>query len=118
MNSVARRFVPLAIFLLWAARLHAEPVTIDLTRAVVLTPAKRIGPEGKAAQMLVEEAAKRSRVRWDQATAWRAAAAPVILIGQPDGVRDLRRGQELVLPPALREGALEGYRLAALARPD
>ena len=42
---------------------------LDLTNAVVLTPAELSGPEKKAVTMLVEEVERRSGVRWEVATA-------------------------------------------------
>ena len=46
------------------------PAALDLTRAVVVSPASFTGPEKKAVTMLVEEVEKRAQVRW------RTAAAP------------------------------------------
>ncbi|MFL5341070.1 MAG: hypothetical protein ACJ8F7_13065 [Gemmataceae bacterium] len=88
------------------------PVTLDITRAVVLAPAHKTGPQQKAVQMLVEEVEVRSRVCWEHVTAWPKGDVPVILVGRPEEVRDLARGTELQLLDDLRKGGPEGYCIA------
>src|SRR5438128_2138110 len=58
----------------------AEPV-VDLTRAVIVTPANLTPPEGKAITMLVEEVEKRTQIRWPRTESWPADSTPVIAVG-------------------------------------
>jgi hypothetical protein len=105
----------LALVLLPPSVLHAAPPTLDLTGAVVVTPANLNGPEQKAVQMLIEEVEKRSRVRWEQTTAWPASAAPRILVGQAEGLRRLAAGHGPGLPDGPGRGGPEGYRIGVVA---
>ena len=75
----------LAAVLLWQAPAHA----LDLTHATVHAPPGFYGPEAKAVALLVEEADKRSGVRWELGP---AAGGPVV---------EIRRGN----------GPAEGYRI-------
>jgi hypothetical protein len=83
---------------------------VDLTHAVVLTPAGLSGPPAKAVRMLVEEVEQRSMVRWDRAEKWPAGGTPVVVVGPADGVRDLLARQGVRLPAAARPKP-EGYRI-------
>src|SRR6476620_6805585 len=90
---------------------------LDLTRAIVVTPAGLSGPPAKAVRMLVEEVEQRSMVRWDRAEKWPAGGTPVIVVGPAGGVRDLldrraglRQRPEARLPAAARARP-EGYRI-------
>lgn len=47
----------------WQFSYAAEPA-LDLTRAVVVAPANFSGPENKAVEMLLEEVAQRTQIRW------------------------------------------------------
>ena len=88
---------------------------LDLTRAVVVAPAGLSGPERKAVAMLVEEVARRTRVRWDVAPTWPEAAGPVIAIGRDAALKSLgpRLAERLGRIPAA--GGPEGYRIRAEA---
>lgn len=57
-----KRIIACLIFLLPSTSFAAE--MLDLTKAVVVSPHNK-GPGAKAVQMLVEEVAKRSHVKWD-----------------------------------------------------
>jgi hypothetical protein len=54
---------------------------LDLTDAVVVTPAELSGTERKAVTMLVEEVQKRAAVHWTVVNAWPMGSAPVIAVG-------------------------------------
>src|SRR5262252_5198395 len=98
---------------LLAAPLATAGPDLDLTRAVVVTPAGLSGPPAKAVRMLVEEVEQRSMVRWDRAEKWPSAGTPVVVVGPADGVRDLLDRHGVRLParrPAARP-APEGYRI-------
>lgn len=84
---------------------------LDLRDAVVLTPPELTGPERKAVQMLVEEVAERSQVRWPVVHAWPDPPRPAIVVTPSGRVRQLggrfaeEVGAERNLP------GREGYRL-------
>ena len=94
-----------------SSRLCAQPATIDLTRAVVLTPAKKTGPEAKAVQMLVEEVEKRSRVRWDHVNELPSEFSPVILVGRPNELLPFMTGINALPPEKQSKGPTEGYQI-------
>ena len=54
---------------------------LDLGRALVLTPPGLSAPEKRAVRMLMEEAEKRTHLRWADASAWPDAGTPVIAVG-------------------------------------
>ena len=94
------RLTPAIIFalvLIATASFAAEPVTVDLTSAIVLAPAKASVPETRAVRMLIEEVEKRSRVRFGFAMAW-PIEQPVIVVGRADQIREMLRGTDFVLP--------------------
>jgi hypothetical protein len=93
-----------------AAPLATAGADLDLTRAVVVTPAGLSGPPAKAVRMLVEEVEQRSMVRWDRAEKWPSSGTPVVAVGPADGVRNLLDGHGVRLPAAERPRP-EGYRI-------
>jgi hypothetical protein len=93
-----------------AAPLATAGADLDLTRAVVVTPAGLSGPPAKAVRILVEEVEQRSMVRWDRAEKWPSGGTPVVVVGPADGVRDLLDGHGVRLPAVARPAA-EGYRI-------
>ena len=58
----------------------AEPI-VDLSNAIIVSAKDAPGPERKAVQMLAEEVAKRSRLRWPQEVSWPTNDAPLIVVG-------------------------------------
>jgi hypothetical protein len=107
---MTRTLLTAAAVLLTALPLSAAD-TLDLTRAVVVTPPGISGPPAKAVRMLVEEVEARSMVRWERAEKWPAAGTPVVAVGPADEVRKLLadRGIQLPAPPAERKP--EGYQI-------
>lgn len=104
----ARWVLPGWLFLLLGANLaHA----LDLKDAVIVCPATLSGPEKRAVALLLDEAEKRTRFRWQQSTQWPASGTSVIAVGprtrlaQVAGpyLQDLEAGRFM-------DGA-EGYRL-------
>jgi hypothetical protein len=57
------------------------PGMLDLGRAVVVAPPGLSGPERKAVTMLVEEVARRTRIRWDVRPGWPEESGPTIVVG-------------------------------------
>jgi hypothetical protein len=107
---ISRLILALLTLALAAAPLAAAGPDVDLTRAVVVTPAGLSGPPAKAVRMLVEEVEQRSMVRWGRAEKWPAGGTPVVVVGPADGVRDLLDRQGIRLPAAARSRP-EGYRI-------
>jgi hypothetical protein len=62
-----------------AARSATEMV--DLSRAVVVTPAGLTGPEQKAVELLIEDVTRRSGIRWKVVHEWPRESSPVVAVG-------------------------------------
>ncbi|HWW02596.1 MAG TPA: hypothetical protein VNZ64_23055 [Candidatus Acidoferrum sp.] len=84
---------------------------LDLKDAVIVTPTSLSGQEKKAITMLIEEAEKRTRVRWPETTAWPASNVPVIAVGTKPVLEHLARPGAAPPPPAGSSLAPEGYQL-------
>lgn len=84
---------------------------IDLTHAVIVSPATVTVPEDKAVAMLVQEVEKRTGLRWPRTSAWTEEPHPVIFVGQADLVACFAGPYSAEF--AADHGALapEGYRL-------
>jgi hypothetical protein len=61
---------------------------LDLSNAVVVCSPDASPRQKQAVKMLVEEAEKRTRIRWPQMTTWPATNVPVIAVGLKSAVRD------------------------------
>ena len=61
--------------------------------------------------MLVEEAEKRTRIRWPQMTAWPTTNVPVIAVGLESAVRDFAAPYAEGLQSPSTPSPAEGYRL-------
>jgi hypothetical protein len=57
-----------------------QVLALDLSRAVVVSPATFSGPEKKAVVMLVEEVEKRTQIRWESAHSAPSSGMPVIAV--------------------------------------
>src|SRR5437899_3232476 len=86
---------------------------LDLSKALVLTPANLSVPEKKAVSMLLDEVEKRSQIRWTSARELPADRLPVIAVGQCSALKQFadatEPGDELVS---------EGYRVRVQNAPD
>jgi hypothetical protein len=84
---------------------------LDLKDAVVFAPSGLSGTEKKAVAMLVEEAEKRTHIRWPQSAVWPSSNATVIALATRPQLQSLAG----ILPPELsgvaETVAAEGYRL-------
>ncbi len=102
--------------LLWAAAFYtgrvtaAEPV-IDLTRAVIVTPAGLSGPEKKAVGLLADEVEKRTQIRWKQSDTWPAEAVPVVAVGQATALRSLSNPAGIQFTGTNAKPLPEGYQI-------
>lgn len=64
---------------------------LNLSRAVVYSPVGASTPERKAAQMLVEEIQKRTRIQLKQTMQWPTGNSPVIAVGQAANLKKTGR---------------------------
>ena len=101
---MARRNLRPALFFLLATSAAA----LDLKNAVVVAPPGLTGPEKKAAAMLVDEIARRTRIRLTVAETW-SGARPAILVCRESGLGALGGNFAARLIPAV--AGAEGYRI-------
>ncbi len=90
-----------------ALPLLAGSPALDLSGAVVFTPAVLTMQEGNAVRMLVEEVEKRTRLRWPVTSTWPVTNASVIAVGEASALASLAG------PFAVESSGAkaEGYRL-------
>jgi hypothetical protein len=62
------------------ATAQAEPGTLELSHAKVVTSPRLNKVEAKAVEMLVEEVEKRTRLRWPVLSTWPSEAGPVVVV--------------------------------------
>ena len=98
----------LAIMNLPGALAGAEERMFDLSNAIILSASDAPGPERKAVQMLAEEVAKRSRLRWASENSWPTNNAPVIVVGNTTPLQSLAKSRGTQIA---RRDAREGYRI-------
>ncbi len=84
---------------------------LDLSNAVIVCAPDASPRQKQAVKMLVEEAEKRTRIRWPQLTAWPATNVAVIAIGLKSAVPEFTGPHAEGLQAAPTPGAPEGYRL-------
>jgi len=84
---------------------------LELSNAVIVCAPGASPRQKQAVRMLVEEAEKRTRIRWPQMTAWPATNVPVIAIGLKSAVRDFAGPYAEGLQPPPTPSPAEGYRL-------
>jgi hypothetical protein len=108
---MSRLLLAAAFVLFFSSRTLAQSPLIDLSQAVVVTPADLSGPEKKAVAMLLDEVEKRTQRRPAHVVTWPAADVPVIAVGQNAALRKLldSAGRSLVGPNAA--AAPEGYQI-------
>jgi hypothetical protein len=83
---------------------------VDLSRAVVVTPADLSLQEQKAVELLLDEVFKRTRIRWQVSHAWPAGAEPVVAVGPAASLASFagKFADALRAEPA---GKAEGFRI-------
>lgn len=87
---------------------------MDLRHALVVVPGDLSGPERKAVQMLVEEAEKRTQIRWPVLNAWPSTNATVIAVGLARQLGFVAGPYSDSLNSISRVNAAEGYELHTL----
>ena len=101
-----------AWLLLLSLSLGISPATaLDLTRAVIVSPASLSRPEQKAITLLAEEVAKRTQIKWEVASTWPTNGTTVIAVGQASVLNSFagRYAEELSAEGAA--AAPEGFRI-------
>lgn len=79
--SVSLRLaIPILISMTRSTAFSQTP-ELDFSRAVVITPKQLSGPADRAVTMLIEEAEKRTGIRWARVESWPDPATPVIAVG-------------------------------------
>lgn len=86
----------------------AAPPVLDLSDAIIVSPGDVPGPERKAVQMLAEETARRTRLRWTRETGWPTSDVPVIVVGDTLSLQPLAKRHGT---PLATRNAPEGYRI-------
>ncbi len=107
MRPIAFSFARMLAGLLLAGMLQAA----DLLHAVVFAPPALTGPERKAVVMMVEEAQKRTHVRWPVVDTWPTTAKTVIAIGEAAQVHQVAGPFADALQRVPRQSAPEGYEI-------
>ncbi len=90
---------------------------LDLRRAVVLAPAGLTGPEQRAVRMLVEEAEKRTHVRWSETNVWPGTNVPVIAVGSVSQLEQFAGPFAADLRLVAGAPNAEGFRLCVKQQP-
>jgi len=73
-------------------KLEAAETLVDLSKAVVVSPANLTRSEKEAVSMLIEEVQSRTGIQWQNAHSWPADSIPVIVVGSP-AVSSIRRAE-------------------------
>src|SRR6058998_2079577 len=91
-----------------SAAVGAAQTILDLSNAIIISADDAPGPEHKAVQMLAEEVAKRTRLRWAHGTSWPANDASVILVGNTTSLQSLAQSRGTQIATRNRR---EAYRI-------
>jgi hypothetical protein len=84
---------------------------LDLRNAVIVSAPNASPRQKQAVKMLVEEAEKRTSIRWPQQTAWPATNVPVIAVGLKSALSEFTGPHAEGLQSSPASSAPEGYRL-------
>ena len=91
-----------------------KPPVVDLSRAVVVTPADAPGPEKAAVRMLVEHVGERTGLRWAVTHELPKDGTPAVVVGGRDRVKSLGGPLADVSGKADGRNPPEGFRIAQL----
>ncbi len=95
-----------------ALPLPGRAASIDLAKAVILSPGTPSGPVRKALTTLVEEVEKRTQIRLPTVSAWPAKGTPVIAVGPASALRSLSGEYAAALLAERGIAGAEGYRIS------
>lgn len=84
---------------------------LDLSQAVVVSAPDATPRQQLAVRMLVEEAEKRTGIRWPQMTSWPATNVPVIAVGLRSALLNVAGPHAESLQSSPAPSAAEGFRL-------
>ena len=84
---------------------------VDLSKAVVVAPPALSGPGRKAVDLLIDDVARRSGVRWKLATKWPDEPMPVIAVGSVSDVARFAGPLSRSLSDGDFTKKAEGYRI-------
>ena len=104
------------IRLTWPSAACGASAMLDLSRAVVVTPPAQTGPERKAVELLVEDVARRSGIRWKVLSLWPADAIPVVAVGSSSAAKDFTGPFAEYFGEGTRPRPAEGYRIRSEAK--
>jgi hypothetical protein len=105
--------VLLALVALSSGLARAGESTVDLSRAVIVTPPHLPGPEQKAVSMLADEVEKRTQLRWAVSESWPTEAVPVIAVGRDEALESYAgHFPALAAAESQPKSGAEGYRIA------
>jgi hypothetical protein len=93
------------------AQAGSDTAELPLNHAVVVIPSGLSGPERKAVEMLVEEVAKRSQIRWPVAHTWPTEPVPVIAVGTAEALPHFAGRYAAELAAEAAAPGAEGYRV-------
>ncbi len=99
---------------LFAFPLFCQAATLDLGKAVIVSPANLAGPEKKALMVLVEEIEKRTQIRLQTASTWPAESTPVIAVGPASALKAFAGRHASALSADRGVAGAEGYRIRVL----
>ena len=107
-----RNFFNPPLALLLGGMLFAFPArALELHHGVIVTAPDASPRQHQAARMLIEEAEKRTGIRWPQTNAWPAAGTPVIAVGNLAALRQFAGPYSKELLAVRKPAGPEGYRL-------
>jgi hypothetical protein len=90
---------------------RSAPEMVDLSRAVVVTPAGFSGPERKAVEVLIEDVTRRSGVRWREQHKWPRENSPVVAVGRTGATDRFAGPYTNALRNLTGTGPAEGYQI-------
>lgn len=103
---------PLLFLVLVAVLGHAD--SLDLRRALIVSPPVRSKPLAMAIDMLADEVEKRSHIRWPDTNAWPGAASPVIAVSAQSEIAQFEGPYASDLRLQSSQAGAEGYRIRVL----
>ena len=106
-SLVALALLSPSIGLQCAAADPARPA-LDLSHVIIVSAGDSPAPERKAVQMLIEETAKRTRLRWARQTSWPTNDVPVIVLGNAKSLQSFATARGVPITP---RNARDGYRI-------
>ena len=104
-------WITLLSSILFAFSFLCHAGTLDLGKAVVVSPSNLSGPEKKAVAVLVEEVEKRTQIRLQTSNAWPAESTPVIAVGPASALTAFAGKHAATLAADRGVAGAEGYRI-------